>query len=82
MLKVEIKCLKLGQDVVETIEGEDMRKDYFGTYDDIYFRKHGIQLAAGILVSHRRKRSMAFMATPAISSDSTRQFHVLKFLKD
>ena len=29
----QIKCLKLGQDVVETINGEDMRKDYFGTYD-------------------------------------------------
>ena len=29
----QIKCLKLGQDAVETIEGEDMRKDYFGTYD-------------------------------------------------
>jgi hypothetical protein len=29
----QIKCLKAGQDVVETIEGEDMRKDYFGTYD-------------------------------------------------
>ena len=29
----DIKCLKLGQDVVQTIEGEDMRKDYFGTYD-------------------------------------------------
>ncbi len=29
----EIKCLKLGRDKVETIEGEDMRKDYFGTYD-------------------------------------------------
>jgi len=29
----QIKCLKLGQDVVETVEGEDMRKDYFGTYD-------------------------------------------------
>jgi hypothetical protein len=29
----QIKCLRLGQDVVETIEGEDMRKDYFGTYD-------------------------------------------------
>jgi hypothetical protein len=29
----QIKCLKLGADVVETIEGEDMKKDYFGTYD-------------------------------------------------
>lgn len=29
----QIKCLKLGQDVVETIEGETMKKDYFGTYD-------------------------------------------------
>lgn len=29
----DIKCLKSGQDKVETIEGEDMRKDYFGTYD-------------------------------------------------
>jgi hypothetical protein len=29
----EIKRLQLGQDAVETIEGEDMRKDYFGTYD-------------------------------------------------
>jgi hypothetical protein len=29
----QIKCLKSGQDVVETIEGDDMRKDYFGTYD-------------------------------------------------
>ena len=29
----EIKCLKLGQDAVETVQGEDMRKDYFGTYD-------------------------------------------------
>lgn len=29
----QIKCLKLGQNVVETVEGEDMRKDYFGTYD-------------------------------------------------
>jgi len=29
----QIKCLKLGQDTVETIAGEDMRKDYFGTYD-------------------------------------------------
>jgi hypothetical protein len=28
-----IMCLRLGQDVVETVEGEDMRKDYFGTYD-------------------------------------------------
>lgn len=29
----QIKCLKLGADNVETIEGEDMKKDYFGTYD-------------------------------------------------
>ena len=29
----QIKCLKLGKDAVETIEGEDMKKDYFGTYD-------------------------------------------------
>ena len=29
----QIKCLKAGQDNVETIEGDDMRKDYFGTYD-------------------------------------------------
>lgn len=29
----DIKCLKFGQDAVQTIEGEDMRKDYFGTYD-------------------------------------------------
>ncbi len=29
----QIKCLKLGADAVETVEGEDMRKDYFGTYD-------------------------------------------------
>lgn len=29
----QIKCLKLGADAVETIEGEDMKKDYFGTYD-------------------------------------------------
>jgi hypothetical protein len=29
----DIKCLKFGQDAVQTIEGEDMRKDYFGIYD-------------------------------------------------
>jgi len=29
----DIKQLRLGQKQVETIEGEDMRKDYFGTYD-------------------------------------------------
>ena len=29
----EIKCLKYGKDTVETLQGEDMRKDYFGTYD-------------------------------------------------
>jgi hypothetical protein len=29
----QIKCLKLGQDVVETVEGDDMKKDYFGTYE-------------------------------------------------
>jgi hypothetical protein len=29
----QIKCLKLGQDKVETIAGEDMKKDYFGTYE-------------------------------------------------
>jgi hypothetical protein len=29
----QIKCLKLGADVLETVEGEDMKKDYFGTYD-------------------------------------------------
>jgi hypothetical protein len=29
----DIKCLKAGQDSVKTIQGEDMRKDYFGTYD-------------------------------------------------
>jgi hypothetical protein len=29
----QIKCLKLGEDAVENIEGEDMRKDYFGTYE-------------------------------------------------
>jgi hypothetical protein len=29
----QIKCLKLGQDTVETVQGENMRKDYFGTYD-------------------------------------------------
>jgi hypothetical protein len=28
-----ILCLKLGQDVVERIEGEDMKKDYFGVYN-------------------------------------------------
>jgi len=29
----QIKVLKPGADAVENIEGEDMRKDYFGTYD-------------------------------------------------
>ncbi|MEO8763876.1 MAG: hypothetical protein ABI416_06305 [Ginsengibacter sp.] len=29
----QIKCLKVGQDVVETIEGDNMKKDYFGTYE-------------------------------------------------
>lgn len=29
----DIKQLRLGQNQVENIEGEDMRKDYFGTYD-------------------------------------------------
>jgi len=29
----QIKFLKLGQDAVETVEGEDMKKEYFGTYD-------------------------------------------------
>lgn len=29
----QIKCLKLGADKVEIIEGEDMKKDYFGTYE-------------------------------------------------
>lgn len=29
----DIKQLRLGQNKVETIEGEDMRKDYFGTYE-------------------------------------------------
>jgi hypothetical protein len=29
----QIKCLKSGQDNVETVEGDDMRKDYFGTYE-------------------------------------------------
>jgi len=29
----EIKCLKLGSNMVETIEGENMKKDYFGTYE-------------------------------------------------
>ena len=29
----QIKCLKLGQDTVEIVEGEDMRKDYFGKYE-------------------------------------------------
>jgi len=29
----QIKMLRLGQDVVETNEGEDMKKDYFGTYE-------------------------------------------------
>ena len=29
----QIKCLKYGANSVETVEGEDMRKDYFGTYD-------------------------------------------------
>jgi len=29
----QIKSLKVGQDEVETIEGDDMKKDYFGTYE-------------------------------------------------
>ncbi|MCX6222677.1 MAG: hypothetical protein NTZ69_17045 [Bacteroidia bacterium] len=29
----QIKRLKVGQDKVETIKGEDMKKDYFGTYE-------------------------------------------------
>jgi hypothetical protein len=29
----QIKKLELGKDSVETIEGEDMKKDYFGTYE-------------------------------------------------
>lgn len=29
----QIKSLKVEQDTVETIEGEDMKKDYFGTYE-------------------------------------------------
>lgn len=29
----QIKVLKPGNDEVETIEGEDMKRDYFGTYD-------------------------------------------------
>jgi hypothetical protein len=28
-----IYCLRLGQDVINAVEGEDMRKDYFGIYD-------------------------------------------------
>jgi hypothetical protein len=29
----DIKCLKPGASSVETVEGENMKKDYFGTYD-------------------------------------------------
>ena len=29
----KIKCLKYGKDTVETIESEDLKKDYFGTYE-------------------------------------------------
>jgi hypothetical protein len=29
----KIKCLKPGSDVPEVVEGEDMKKDYFGTYE-------------------------------------------------
>jgi len=29
----DIRRLSLGKDAVETVEGEDMRKDYFGTYE-------------------------------------------------
>ncbi len=29
----QIKSLQLGSDQVETVEGEDMKKDYFGTYE-------------------------------------------------
>ena len=29
----QIKCLKEGKDTVETIEGDDLKKDYFGTYE-------------------------------------------------
>ena len=29
----EIKCLKYGEDKVESVEGDDMKKDYFGTYE-------------------------------------------------
>lgn len=29
----QIKCLKIGKDVVETVQGDNLKKDYFGTYD-------------------------------------------------
>ena len=29
----QIKCIKVGQDSVEILEGENMKKDYFGSYD-------------------------------------------------
>jgi hypothetical protein len=29
----QIKYLKVGKDVVETVQGDDLNKDYFGTYD-------------------------------------------------
>ncbi|HPT21256.1 MAG TPA: hypothetical protein PLR88_04855 [Bacteroidales bacterium] len=29
----QIKCLKQGNDIVETVEGDDLKKDYFGTYE-------------------------------------------------
>ena len=43
------------RDAVETVAGDNMKKDYFGLYDPTSAGPHGLQLAAGRLVIRRTK---------------------------
>ncbi len=60
------------RDAIETVQGEDMKKDYFGLYDPDLARPHGLQLAAGRLASDRESRSTAYTAIRATCSASIR----------
>ena len=67
----DIMRYRYDRDAIEKVQGDDLRKDYFGSYDPSKPGLHGIQLAPVGLGTHRRRRSTRCMAIPATCSAST-----------
>ena len=51
----DILRYRYDRDAIETVQGDNLRKDYFGTWNPLAGDRHGIRLAAGGLVRSRKR---------------------------